>query len=79
MKLFDLFEKVFFSTIFSPTKWKNLVSYKDKLESPLERSSVVHCIDGFSDLSGFEIKNISRDLVQIDFEKNNTEYNGSHD
>lgn len=70
MRIFDLVEKMFFSTLLSPPNWVNLVSYKEKLEQPIDSESVRACIARFQDSNSFDVKDISRDLVQIDFNEN---------
>ena len=67
MKLFDYVEKIFFATIISPPNWRHLLTYTEKLDEPIDKTMVEYYLSKFEDNETFEVKEISRDLVQIEY------------
>jgi len=67
MSLLDCIEKIFFATIISPPNWGQLLTYTEKLDKPIDKTIVEYYLSKFEDNETFEVKEISRDLVQIEY------------
>ena len=68
MSFYDLVEKYFFSSYLSPKSWKFILTYNQKLSSPINTDTVQDCINSFNEGSRYSLMQISRDLVQIELD-----------
>lgn len=68
MFIYDLIEKYFFSSKLSPKSWKFILTYKQKLSNPINIVNVNENIKSFGDHENYKLKQISRDLVQIEIQ-----------